>query len=93
MQAVARAFFHVPVVGWLLKDAVHGLPDAKYYFIFNLFVAFACLVYAFGYPFLIVSALTATATMLVSLIILTASDMFAQLGKRIGGGSGSSKAH
>ncbi|MFG1297790.1 MULTISPECIES: hypothetical protein [Xanthobacter] len=82
MQAVARAFFHVPVVGWLLRDAVHGLPDARYYFIFNLLVLFAALVYFFGYPFLIVSALTATAAMLVTLVILTASDMFSRLGKK-----------
>ncbi|MFG1431078.1 hypothetical protein V5F44_09445 [Xanthobacter sp. V2C-8] len=81
MQAVARAFLHVPVVGWLLKDAIYGLPDAKFYFVFNLLVAFGVLVYVFGYPLLIVTALTATAGMLVSLVILTASDMIGRMGK------------
>lgn len=76
MRSAARAFLHVPVIGWLLKDAIYGLPDAKYYFIGNLAVAFAALVYFYGYPLLILYALTATAVMLVSLIILTASDMF-----------------
>lgn len=83
MQAVARAFFHVPVVGWLLKDAVCGLPDAKYYFAFNLVVVFWAMVYFFGYPLLIVSALMSTATMLVFLVFLTAADMFTRLGRKI----------
>lgn len=91
MQAAARAIYRIPVFGWFLKDAVHGLPDAKYYFVFNLLVAFACLVYIFGYPLLIVSALAATATMLVTLIYLTAADMFGRLGARVSGGAGAAE--
>jgi len=78
MRSAARAFLQVPVVGWFLKDAIYGLPDAKYFFIGNLVVVFAAMVYLFGYPFLIVYALSATALALVSLIILTASDLLTQ---------------
>lgn len=81
MQAAVRAILHVPVVGWFLRDAIYGLPDAKYYFIGNLAVVFGALVYLFGYPFLIIYALTATALMLVALVILTASDMISRMGK------------
>lgn len=82
MRSAARAFLHVPVVGWFLKDAIYGLPDAKYFFMGNLVVVFAALVYLFGYPFLIVYALSATAIALVSLIILTASDLLSQKKKK-----------
>ncbi|MFG1349520.1 hypothetical protein [Xanthobacter autotrophicus] len=81
METAARVALRVPVFGWFLKDAIYGAPDAKYYFIANLVVCFAALVYFFGYPFLIIYALTATAVALVSLIILTASDMFRKGGE------------
>ena len=76
METAARIALRVPVFGWFLKDAIYGAPDAKYFFMANLAVCFAALVYFFGYPFLIIYALTMTALALVSLIILTASDMF-----------------
>jgi len=76
MELAARAFFRVPVIGWLAGDAIHGHSDAKYYFIANLLLAFAFLVYVFGYPFLICSALAAAASALTFLVVLTASDLF-----------------
>lgn len=77
MRSAARVLLHVPVFGWFLKDAIYGLPDAKFYFIGNLAFAFAVLTYVFGYPFVIICALTATATALVLLLLLTASDLLA----------------
>lgn len=82
MRAAARAVLYVPVLGWLIRDAIYGLPDAKYFFIANLAFAFGYLTYFIGYPFLIVCALSATALMLVALVILTASDLIANLRKR-----------
>lgn len=82
MQAVARSLLRIPVLGWFLKDAIYGLPDAKYWFMVNLAFVFVALVYKFGYPFLILYALTATALMMTGLIILTASDLLANLAKR-----------
>ncbi|HWK96723.1 MAG TPA: hypothetical protein VNR39_15010 [Pseudolabrys sp.] len=83
MTAIARSFFHVPVFGWLLKDAVHGAADAKYYFFGNLFVLIAALIYLFGYPLLIVLALTAAAATLSMIILLTATDLIDQRARRI----------
>jgi hypothetical protein len=71
----ARTFFLVPVVGWLVRDAIYGLPDAKYYFIWNLVFTFAALTYLIGYPFIITFALAATAVMMAAIIGLTATDL------------------
>ena len=82
MQAVARSLLRFPVVGWFLKDAIYGLPDAKYWFVGNLVFVFAALVYLFGYPFLILYALTATAAMLTFLVYFTAADLVANMKKK-----------
>lgn len=78
MEALSRSFLRIPVLGWFLKDAIYGLPDAKYWFMANIGFVFAALVYKFGYPFLIVCALSATAAALTTLVLLTASDLFAR---------------
>lgn len=83
MTTIARSFFHVPLFGWLLKDAVHGAADAKYYFFGNVFVLMAVLVYWVGYPLLIVLALTATAATLSMILLLTATDLIDQRVRRI----------
>lgn len=75
MDTALRTFYNVPIVGWLSRDAVHGAPDAKYYFAMNIAITYAFLVYLIGYPFLIVTALTAAALMLTSIVILTATDL------------------
>jgi hypothetical protein len=76
VNVAIRTVFHVPLVGWLLEDAVHGAPDAKYYFVANVVIATALLAYRFGYPFLIGVALMAAALMLVAIVVLTAADLF-----------------
>jgi len=83
MTTFARTFLHVPVFGWLLKDAIFGAADAKYYLFGNLFVFLAALVYMVGYPLLIVLALTATAAALSMIVVLTATDLIDQRARRI----------
>lgn len=75
MEMAIRAFYQIPLVGWLAKDAARGKPDARYYFFFNIVILYAIMVYIVGYPLLIVTALTATAVMLTSIVALTATDM------------------
>lgn len=82
MRTAARAVLHLPVFGWLLRDAIFGLPDARYFFIANMVFAFGYLTYFFGYPFIIIYALTATALAMTALIVLTASDLLANMAKR-----------
>jgi hypothetical protein len=76
MNLALRTFFRIPIIGWLVRDAVHGAPDARYYFMANLLLAFVLLLYEFGYPFLISFALTATALALIFIVVLTAADLF-----------------
>lgn len=68
--------YKIPVAGWLLKDAIHGRPDAKYYFIANVLIMLGVLIYTFGYPFLITAAIGATAAYLLFLVAFTAKDTF-----------------
>ncbi len=75
MDTALRAFYQIPLVGWLAKDAVRGKPDARYYFFFNIVILYAIMVYMVGYPLLIVTALTGAAVMLTSIVALTATDM------------------
>jgi hypothetical protein len=76
MKLSSQSLFHVPVVGWLARDAIQGRPDAKYYFAFNAVAIFAGLTYGFGYAFVISVALLATGVALASLVILTSFDAF-----------------
>lgn len=76
VKALVRTFYHVPVIGWLTKDAVHGSPEARYFFLFNIVVAMAGLIYLFGYPLVITLALIGAGLGLSGLVVLTAGDAF-----------------
>ena len=52
-----KVLYHVPLLGWLFKDAVHGRSDAKYYFCANVIGGWAMAIAVFGYPAIIVPAL------------------------------------
>jgi hypothetical protein len=76
LRALVQIFYHVPVIGWLTKDAVHGSPEARYFFGFNLLMAMVGLVYLFGYPLVITLALIGAGAGLSGLVLLTAGDAF-----------------
>ena len=42
METAGQAVLRLPVLGWLVRDAIHGLPDAKYYFFANCALGLAC---------------------------------------------------
>lgn len=71
-----RAFYYVPVIGWLAKDAVHGTPEAKYFFAFNMVVLLLGAIYLVGYPLVITLGLIGSAAGLSGLVLLTAGDAF-----------------
>lgn len=70
-NAALRALYAVPVVGWLLKDAIHGRASAKAFFALNCFLLLAAAIAVFGYPVLIVAALTLVPVVFASLFVLT----------------------
>ena len=39
MAMAGQVALRLPVVGWLLRDAIHGRPEAKYYFLANCLLA------------------------------------------------------
>jgi len=82
MNNVGRLALRVPVLGWLIHDAVHGLPDAKYYFIVNCLLVLAMLIYTIGYPLVIILALSATAGALFLLVFGTAQDGFSKMSQQ-----------
>jgi len=63
--------YHVPVFGWMLKEAVSGPTTAKVLFILNLLLVWLLAIVTFGYPAIILPALTAVPTMFVILIMIT----------------------
>ena len=82
MYSVGRLALRLPVFGWLIQDAIKGLPDAKYYFAGNCVVALAALIYIFGYPLLITLAVTAAGLALVFLVYMTAANSFSPASRR-----------
>jgi|GEM_PF-907640 len=68
---VLRAFFLVPVLGWLLKDAINGRDSARVFFAVNCVLILAAAVAVFGYPVLIVAALALVPVVFASLFVLT----------------------
>ncbi len=68
---IARMIYHVPVFGWMLKEAVMGPTTAKVLFIVNLLLLWLLAIVTFGYPAIILPALTAVPVMFVVLILIT----------------------
>ncbi|NBB49396.1 hypothetical protein GVN24_14015 [Rhizobium sp. CRIBSB] len=63
--------FRVPLLGWMLKEAIHGPITAKVLFIVNLLLVWLLAILAFGYPAIIIPALTAVPVMFIVLILIT----------------------
>jgi hypothetical protein len=67
----AKMIYHVPVFGWMLKEAVNGTTTAKVLFIVNLLLLWLLAIVTFGYPAIILPALCAVPMMFVLLILIT----------------------
>jgi len=76
MEQVGRLALRAPVFGWMIHDAINGLPDAKYYFAFNVVIVYALLVYLIGFPFLILTADLLAFLALGFIIYMSAADSF-----------------
>ncbi|WP_454289487.1 hypothetical protein [Rhizobium arsenicireducens] len=68
---IARMIHHVPVFGWMLKEAVSGPTTAKILFVVNLLLVWLLAILAFGYPAIIIPALAAVPTVFVILLLIT----------------------
>jgi hypothetical protein len=82
MEMAGQVALRFPVVGWLLRDAIYGRPEAKYYFLANCILAAALGAVLFGYAFVISLALVAAWVALALLVTMTAADSFSRANRR-----------
>ena len=82
MAMAGQVALRFPVVGWLVRDAVYGRPEAKYYFLANCLLAGALGAFVFGYAFVISLALVAAWVALALLVYMTAADSFSKANRR-----------
>jgi len=82
LSFLKKAFYQIPVIGWLAKDAAHGSPEAPYFFLFNAVVVGAALIYIFGYPLVITVAVAGAFAGIAGLVVLTAGDAFDKRAKQ-----------
>ncbi|QPC41676.1 hypothetical protein HW532_02415 [Kaustia mangrovi] len=75
MTTLSKIIFAIPLIGWMLRSAWYGDDSEKVFFCINIVVFWGLAIYAFGYPALIIPALTVTGVYLVSMIALTARDI------------------
>lgn len=69
-----RILFAVPVIGWLIRDAVENGTSGRRWFAFNCVALYGAAVAVIGYPVVIATALIAVAAMFVILILMTAGQ-------------------
>ena len=82
MEYTGKSMLRLPVVGWLVECAIHGLPDAKYYLFANCALVLAMAIYQFDYPLVITLALIMTAASLTLLVAMTAADAFCRANRQ-----------
>jgi len=82
MELAGQVALRFPVVGWLLRDAIYGRPEAKYCFLANCILAAALGAALFGYAFVISLALVAAWVALALLVTMTAADSFSRANRR-----------
>jgi len=78
MAMAGQVALRFPVVGWLLRDAIYGRPEAKYYFLANCILAAILGAVVVGYAFVITLAVLAAWVSLALLVHMTAADSFSK---------------
>lgn len=66
-----RLLFSIPVLGWMLKDVVHGDADNIYYFIAALLSLWGIAILQFGLLGLMIPALALVPVAFLTLIVIT----------------------
>lgn len=68
---IARLVYHVPVFGWMLKEALQGSQTAKVLFLVNCALIWLLAIVTFGYPAIIIPALALVPVIFLLLILIT----------------------
>ncbi len=68
---LASIAYRIPIIGWMLKSAVQGDDSELVYFLLCLLLGWGLCLMIFGYPALIIGALSAAAIALATILVLT----------------------
>lgn len=68
---IASIFFSIPVVGWAAREAVQGGPHAKTLFLVNCLLLWILAIMKFGYPAIIVPAITLVPVLFAFILIVS----------------------
>lgn len=71
MRKVIRAIYWVPLLGILVREAAEGPDDAKLVFLINVAMVICLLVIFFGFPALLLIALSGAAIIFALLLSIT----------------------
>jgi hypothetical protein len=66
-----RLIYAVPLIGWMLKDVVHGDPDNLYHFLFAVVCLWAIAGLQFGLVGVALPAVALGPLILLGLVVLT----------------------
>ncbi len=66
-----RLVFRIPVIGWFLRDLIHGEPDNVWYFLGGLVSLWIISAVTWGLPGLVLPALAAVPLCFVLLVLIT----------------------
>ena len=66
-----RLVYAIPLLGWMLKDVVHGERGNIYYFLFAILAGWGVAIIAFGYPAVILPLLALLPVVFATLVLIT----------------------
>jgi hypothetical protein len=66
-----RMIYAIPLIGWMIKDVVHGEPDNIYHFLAGIVFLWIILGIVFGYPGIIIPALILAPLILFTLVLIS----------------------
>jgi hypothetical protein len=71
LQLWERLIYAVPLIGWMIKDVVHGEPDNIYHFLFAAVCLWIIAGLQFGAVGVVIPALVFVPVIFLTLVLLT----------------------
>jgi uncharacterized membrane protein len=71
LSLAERVLYAIPVIGWMLKDVVHGERDNIYHFLFTMVCLWAISGLVFGLPGVVVPAVVFAPLILLVIVLIT----------------------
>ena len=66
-----QLIYHIPILGWLIREAAEGSANTKTLFLLNCIAMWLLAIFFFGYPAIIIPALCLVGIVFVLLIMIT----------------------